>query len=448
MDESANVARAAPTRDARNGRTRLPSLDVPSGKRTTTSPCTRRCAISAFACAVALRRARSRNTQRWSLAKRPITGQPATSDLATKDSGRSEASTGMSSQETWFANTSIGPPWGAAPSTTTRRSKSQRKKRCRATGSRRDRGPLRRMLSACGPTIRRNTTLKAISLAATPIQVIGRQLRGMGLARRHVPSRGIWFVPEWDCVEFEPVVNEAETQTPADLGLQCLDLLGTKLDDCAGAEVDQVVMMLLSGLFVARAPVSEFEALDNAFTLEKLDCSVDGRQRDAVVDRCGAAVQFDHVGMILRLVQDARDHAALARHSQATRRAGALDGADAPPGRPLRRFRRHRPVAQNLPHPRARYRESARRRPRSGHARAQGSRSGRTRGCRRAWHSRPAGGQPREIQSGGRAPAPAYCPPRPQDVRRERPAETIVADAPRAAGWHGPARALEAPEQR
>ncbi len=113
-------------------------------------------------------------------------------------------------------------------------------------------------------------------------------------------------------------------------------------------EIDEVVVVLLGGLLVAGPPVPEFEALDDAFALEKFDRAIDGRERDAVVDRGGAAVQFDHVGVILRLVEDARDHAALARHPQAARAARPLDGADTPPGRPLHCFRRHRPLAQTL----------------------------------------------------------------------------------------------------
>src|SRR5215210_6545798 len=267
MDDSDRAARAAPTSDERKGRTRLPSLDVPSGKRTTTSPRTRRCAISAFALAVALRRARSRNTQRWSLAKAPTTGQPATSDFAIKDSGCSEPSTGMSSHETWFASTSLGPPWLSAPFTTTRMSKRRRKRRCSATGSHRARGPLRRMLSACGPTIKTKTTQKTTSLAATPIQVIGSQNCGVGYDPRGLtfadaavaPSWGVQLVGERHCVEFKPVVDEAEAQTPANLGLQGLDLFGAKLDYRAGAEVDEVIVVSLSRVLIARTSVPKFQ---------------------------------------------------------------------------------------------------------------------------------------------------------------------------------------------
>lgn len=56
------------------------------------------------------------NTVRCSVESQPITGQVATSALATKESGPVVPMTGMSSQEVWLAT--ISPPWpagGGAP---------------------------------------------------------------------------------------------------------------------------------------------------------------------------------------------------------------------------------------------------------------------------------------------------------------------------------------------
>jgi hypothetical protein len=66
---------------------RVPSPVVPSAKSTTDSPAKRRAPICAATSAVAARRMRSMKTVRCSFDNRPITGQSATSLLATKDSG-------------------------------------------------------------------------------------------------------------------------------------------------------------------------------------------------------------------------------------------------------------------------------------------------------------------------------------------------------------------------
>src|SRR4051812_37593151 len=145
------------------------------------------------------------------------------------------------------------------------------------------------------------------------------------------------------------MMDEAEAETPADLGLQPLNLLGAELDDRAAAEIDQMVVVLPCRLFVARAPVPELETLDDAFALEELDRAIDRGERNAVVVRRGAAVQFDHVRVVLRLVEDARDHAPLARHAQAVRRARPLDDADAAPDRPLGRLSHARSRAPTCP---------------------------------------------------------------------------------------------------
>ena len=109
----------------------------------------------------------------------------------------------------------------------------------------------------------------------------------------------------------------------------------------AGREIDEVVVVLARRLLVAGPAVPELETLDDAFGLEELDGAVDGRQRDAVVDRGGAAVQLDHVRVIRGLVEDAGDDPALAGHAQAFGAAGALERAADPAGGSLCVLGRH-----------------------------------------------------------------------------------------------------------
>ena len=87
---------------------RVPSPVVPSANSTTDCPSCSRLPISLATPAVAPRRIRSMKTVRCSVESQPITGQVATSALATKESGPVVPMTGMSSQEMWLAT--ISPP--------------------------------------------------------------------------------------------------------------------------------------------------------------------------------------------------------------------------------------------------------------------------------------------------------------------------------------------------
>ena len=52
-------------------------------------------------------------------------------------------------------------------------------------------------------------------------------------------------------VELEPVIDDPVAEPLRDLGLQRLDLLGAELDDAAGREIDQVVVVLARRALVA-----------------------------------------------------------------------------------------------------------------------------------------------------------------------------------------------------
>src|SRR5262249_22647447 len=76
------------------------------------------------------------------------------------------------------------------------------------------------------------------------------------------------LVVEWNRVEFEPMVDQAITEAPRDVGLQAFDVFRLKLDHLAGAQIDEMVVMAVGHLFVARAPVAKVMALDDAGILE------------------------------------------------------------------------------------------------------------------------------------------------------------------------------------
>ena len=82
--------------------------------------------------------------------------------------------------------------------------------------------------------------------------------------------------------------------------LQALDFLVAELDDRPGAQVDQMVVVLVGNRLVPGPPLAEIVAGDDSGVLEQLDRPVDGGDRDARVDCRRTAVEFLHVRMVLR----------------------------------------------------------------------------------------------------------------------------------------------------
>ena len=110
-----------------------------------------------------------------------------------------------------------------------------------------------------------------------------------------------------------------------DPALQLLQLLVDELDDVAGLDVDQMVVMGLGRRFVAGAAVAEIVPLEDARFLEQADGAVDGGDRDAGIDRGGAGVQRLDVGMILGFAEHAGDDLALLGDAEALFGAERLD---------------------------------------------------------------------------------------------------------------------------
>src|SRR5436190_8317219 len=84
-------------------------------------------------------------------------------------------------------------------------------------------------------------------------------------------------------VELEPVADQLVAEAAGHFLLQALDLLRLEFDHLAGAQIDQMIVMGVGHLLVARAPVAEVVALDDAGVLEQLHGAVDGRDRNAVI---------------------------------------------------------------------------------------------------------------------------------------------------------------------
>ncbi len=82
-------------------------------------------------------------------------------------------------------------------------------------------------------------------------------------------------------IELEPVVDQPVAEALGDDLLDGLDLLVAELDDLAGADVDQVVVVLVGDQLEAGAAVLEIVLGDEPGFLEQVEGAVDGRQRDA-----------------------------------------------------------------------------------------------------------------------------------------------------------------------
>src|SRR5262245_62316637 len=109
------------------------------------------------------------------------------------------------------------------------------------------------------------------------------------------------------------MVDQLVAELASNFRLQALDLLGLELDHFAGAQIDEMVVMRVRYLFVARPAVAEIMPLDDAGILEQLHGPIHRRDRNAVIDRGTAPIEFLNVGMVLGRSERPRDDAALLR---------------------------------------------------------------------------------------------------------------------------------------
>src|SRR5690625_5148655 len=128
-------------------------------------------------------------------------------------------------------------------------------------------------------------------------------------------------------VEFEAMVHQLVAELPGDFLLQALDLVVHELDDFARLHVDQVIVMLVGGFLVTRAPIAKLMAFQNPGFLEELYRAVDGCDRDPRVDANSTLVELFHVRMVRCLRQDACNDAPLLRHLQAALNAESFDSS-------------------------------------------------------------------------------------------------------------------------
>src|SRR3954464_5913444 len=90
---------------------------------------------------------------------------------------------------------------------------------------------------------------------------------------------GFLFV-ERDAIQLQPVINQLVAELAGDLGLQLLDLLGGELDHLAVAQIDQMIVMAVGHLLIARPAFAEIVPLDDPGILEQFYGAIHRRDRD------------------------------------------------------------------------------------------------------------------------------------------------------------------------
>ena len=81
------------------------------------------------------------------------------------------------------------------------------------------------------------------------------------------------------------MVDQAITEAPGNVGLEAFDIFGLKFDHFARAQIDEVVVMAVGHLLIARAAVAELMPFDDAGVLKQLHRPINRRDRDAIVNR-------------------------------------------------------------------------------------------------------------------------------------------------------------------
>ncbi len=83
------------------------------------------------------------------------------------------------------------------------------------------------------------------------------------------------------------------------LGLQPLDFLRTELDNLAGLDVDEMIMMLAVGMFKPSAAIIECVALDGTPFLQDAHRAIHSRERNRRIDSESEVEDFVGVRWLL-----------------------------------------------------------------------------------------------------------------------------------------------------
>src|SRR5207302_5188748 len=100
-------------------------------------------------------------------------------------------------------------------------------------------------------------------------------------ARAFIRTAGALSIAvEGDSVQLHAMVDEAVAELLGDPFLQRFELIIDELDDVAGLDVDQVIVMAFRSRFVTRAPVAELVPFEDPGLLKQPHRAIDRRDRD------------------------------------------------------------------------------------------------------------------------------------------------------------------------
>jgi hypothetical protein len=136
------------------------------------------------------------------------------------------------------------------------------------------------------------------------------------------------LIIEREGIEFESMVDQAISELTRHLGLQTLDLHGFEFDHFAGTQIDEMIVVTLAQLLIARSAGTKIMSLHNTGILEQLDGAVHRRDRNPAVDQGTTAKQFLDIRVIPGSGQDARNDSPLLGHAHALGNALSLDVID------------------------------------------------------------------------------------------------------------------------
>ena len=112
------------------------------------------------------------------------------------------------------------------------------------------------------------------------------------------------------------MADEPVAELLGHLALQRLDLLVLELDHLARLDIDQMIVVRIGHLLIARAAVAEIVALEDVGLLEQAHRAIDRGDGDMRIDGGRALMKLLDIRMVVGFREHARDHPALLRHLQ------------------------------------------------------------------------------------------------------------------------------------
>lgn len=126
-------------------------------------------------------------------------------------------------------------------------------------------------------------------------------------------------------VKFKAMIDQSIAKSFCDFALEAFDFFILKFYHFTALNIDQVIVMFLPGLLIARPAMSEVMAFKHMRFLEQAHGPIDRGQTDSRIDSSGAPIHGIGVGMVLGIRKHLRDDAALFGHFEPLFEAQTFD---------------------------------------------------------------------------------------------------------------------------